>query len=61
MKYRTLGRTNLSVSTIGFGVWTVSTSWWGLTDEAQGLTSRELHEPGRRASQRTHAGVRVSR
>ncbi len=37
MKYRTLGRTNLRVSSVGFGVWTVSTSWWGITDEAQGL------------------------
>ena len=47
MKYRTLGRTNLSVSTIGFGVWTVSTSWWGLTDEAQGLTLlRQAYDKG---------------
>ena len=37
MKYRTLGSTNISVSEIGFGVWTVSTNWWGVTDEAVGL------------------------
>ena len=36
MKYRTLGKTGLELSTVGFGVWTVSTSWWGVTDEAYG-------------------------
>ena len=25
------------VSEVGFGVWTVSTSWWGITDEAIGI------------------------
>jgi aryl-alcohol dehydrogenase-like predicted oxidoreductase len=29
MEYRTLGRTGISVSTIGFGMWTTSTGWWG--------------------------------
>jgi len=34
MRYRLLGKTGLSVSEIGFGVWTVSTGWWGeKTDE----------------------------
>jgi aryl-alcohol dehydrogenase-like predicted oxidoreductase len=37
MKYRTIGATGVPVSEIGFGVWTVSTSWWGVTDEAVGL------------------------
>jgi aryl-alcohol dehydrogenase-like predicted oxidoreductase len=32
MKYRTLPGTDLSISEIGFGVWTVSTDWWGVTD-----------------------------
>jgi aryl-alcohol dehydrogenase-like predicted oxidoreductase len=32
MKYRTLSGTDLKVSEIGFGVWTVSTTWWGVTD-----------------------------
>lgn len=36
MQYRTLGKTGLQVSEIGFGVWTVSTSWWGVSDEALG-------------------------
>ena len=37
MKYRTIGTTDVTVSEIGFGVWTVSTTWWGLTDEATGI------------------------
>ena len=37
MKHRTIGSTDVTVSEIGFGVWTVSTSWWGLTDEAFGI------------------------
>lgn len=36
MKYRTLGKTGLRVSELGFGVWTVSTNWWGVQDEAVG-------------------------
>ena len=37
MRYRTIGTTDVTVSEIGFGVWTVSTTWWGLTDEAAGV------------------------
>ena len=37
MRYRPLARTNIQVSEVGFGVWTVSTSWWGITDEAIGI------------------------
>lgn len=33
MKYRTFPNTDLTVSEVGFGVWTVSTEWWGVTDE----------------------------
>ena len=29
MKYRNLPRTDLSLSEVGFGVWTVATNWWG--------------------------------
>jgi aryl-alcohol dehydrogenase-like predicted oxidoreductase len=38
MRYRTVGTTDVRVSELGFGVWTVSTSWWGITDEAVGLS-----------------------
>jgi aryl-alcohol dehydrogenase-like predicted oxidoreductase len=29
MKYRTLPGTEIAVSEVGFGMWTVSTGWWG--------------------------------
>lgn len=29
MRYRKLGGTDIEVSEVGFGVWTVSTGWWG--------------------------------
>lgn len=33
MKYRTLGRTGLEVSEIGFGAWGIGKAWWGETDD----------------------------
>jgi aryl-alcohol dehydrogenase-like predicted oxidoreductase len=34
MQFRTFPKTNLTVSEVGFGVWTVATGWWGeKTDE----------------------------
>ena len=37
MEYRQLGKTDLRVSEVGFGVWTVSTGWWGKVDPADGV------------------------
>lgn len=34
MKFRKLCGTDINVSVVGFGVWTVSTNWWGVTNEA---------------------------
>ncbi len=34
MQYRNFGTTDLKASVVGFGVWTVSTKMWGVTDEA---------------------------
>jgi aryl-alcohol dehydrogenase-like predicted oxidoreductase len=37
MRYRDLGGTGIRVSEVGFGVWTVSTGWWGEVDEARSV------------------------
>lgn len=36
MKYRSLPGTNLTVSEVGFGVWSVATKWWGVSDVEMG-------------------------
>lgn len=33
MRYRTLGKTGLSISEIGYGGWGIGRSWWGPTDD----------------------------
>src|SRR5919202_410311 len=33
MRYRSLADTGIQVSEVGFGVWTVSTGWWGEVDD----------------------------
>ncbi len=33
MKYRTYPNTNVRVSEVGFGVWTVASPWWGVKDD----------------------------
>ncbi len=37
MKFRTLPETNIRVSEIGFGLWTVSTGWWGNFTEGEAI------------------------
>ena len=37
MRYRELKGTPLTVSEVGFGVWTVGTTWWGVNDRATGV------------------------
>ena len=34
MKYRPLPRTELDLSEVGFGLWTLGTNWWGRIDES---------------------------
>src|SRR5215213_3277424 len=47
MNYRTLGGTDIKVSEVGFGVWTVSTGWWGEVDAKQSIRLlRRAHEKG---------------
>jgi aryl-alcohol dehydrogenase-like predicted oxidoreductase len=37
MRYRTLRGTDIVVSEVGFGVWTVGTTWWGVKDRETGI------------------------
>ena len=47
MKYRNLGDTDIAVSEVGFGVWTVSTGWWGeVVDDRSVRLLRQAHERG---------------
>ena len=47
MKYRTLADTDIVVSEVGFGVWTVSTGWWGEVDDERSVRLlREARERG---------------
>ena len=47
MQYRDFAGTNLRVSEIGFGLWTVSTGWWGnYTDEAAIALMHEAFDLG---------------
>ena len=37
MEYRKINGTPLTVSAVGFGVWTVGTTWWGVKDRTVGI------------------------
>jgi aryl-alcohol dehydrogenase-like predicted oxidoreductase len=37
MKFRTLPETGIRVSEVGFGLWTVSTGWWGKFTEGEAI------------------------
>ena len=36
MRYRNLHNTNLAVSELGFGTWTITTGWWGTYTDEEG-------------------------
>ena len=47
MKYRSLGNTDVQVSEVGFGVWTVSTGWWGeVVEERSVELLRKAYDAG---------------
>ena len=47
MRYRRLGDTDINISEVGFGVWTVSTGWWGEVDDERSVRLlRTAHERG---------------
>jgi len=37
MKYRNFPGTDVKASEVGFGVWTVATTWWGITERQVGV------------------------
>jgi len=47
MRYRTLPNTGVTVSEVGFGLWTTSTGWWGETSDDDAIVMlREALELG---------------
>ena len=47
MQYRTVPNTGLSLSVVGFGLWTVTTTWWGVDSDATGVDLlRRAYERG---------------
>src|ERR1700733_3965627 len=47
MKFRTLPETDIRVSEIGFGLWTVSTGWWGNFTEGEAIAlMHKAHDLG---------------
>jgi aryl-alcohol dehydrogenase-like predicted oxidoreductase len=42
MRYRRLGRSDLHVSEVGFGTWTLVTDWWGRTDDPHDMIKAAL-------------------
>ena len=42
MRYRRFGRSDLEVSEVGFGVWTLASDWWGRIDDKQGMLHAAL-------------------
>lgn len=37
MRYRRFGQSDLVVSEVGFGTWTLASGWWGATDDATAM------------------------
>lgn len=47
MKYRTLPNTDITVSEVGFGLWTTATNWWGeMTDDQAVALLHEAYDLG---------------
>ena len=42
MRYRRFGRSDLEVSEVGFGVWTLASDWWGRIDDPRGMLHAAL-------------------
>lgn len=47
MQYRTYPHSDVTVSAVGFGLWTTSTGWWGETSDADAIAMlRRAHDLG---------------
>ena len=42
MRYRRFGRSDLEVSEVGFGTWTLASDWWGVVEDAPGMIAAAL-------------------
>ncbi|MFM8303715.1 MAG: aldo/keto reductase, partial [Actinomycetota bacterium] len=42
MRYRRFGQSELEVSEVGFGVWTLASDWWGHVEDKQGMIHAAL-------------------
>ena len=42
MRYRRFGNSDLVVSEVGFGTWTLASDWWGVVEDKQGLLHAAL-------------------
>ncbi len=42
MRYRRFGSSDLEVSEVGFGTWTLASNWWGEVEDKQGLLRTAL-------------------
>jgi aryl-alcohol dehydrogenase-like predicted oxidoreductase len=42
MRYRRLGNSELVVSEVGFGTWTIASDWWGTADEPEAMINAAL-------------------
>jgi aryl-alcohol dehydrogenase-like predicted oxidoreductase len=42
VRYRRFGRSELEVSEVGFGVWTLASDWWGVVEDKQGMLRAAL-------------------